>query len=165
MPETPLEIKPLEVKPLAEETPIKSDTGFPPQQETPQDFYNRRIIPVNTATVGRSIKLRNTFCLSGTIDVLTTPVTVATTITETDLYSFKFNRDEWHPKMVLRFSFSGVYSNANGADTFDLKVKMTDSVGATTYSIITSTAGAVTNAGFNGTWTGTIYTIGSSGTI
>lgn len=148
------------------ETPIiKEDFGFAPIQETPQDFYNRRIIPVNTATVGRSIKLRNTFCLSGVVDVLTTPVTVAETTTETDLYSFRFSRDEWHPEMILRFSFSGVYSNTNGVDTFDLKVKMTDSGGATTYSTITSTAAAVTNVGFNGIWTGIIYTIGSSGTI
>lgn len=129
-----------------------------------QTDFNRALIPINTATIGRTVKLRDLFTTSGTVNVLITPVTVTTTITETTLFSFKFNKDEFHPKMALRFTFSGVYSNTNGADTFSLKIKMTNT-SATTYSTITSTAGAVTNADFSGLWGGTIYTVGSSGTI
>ena len=155
---------------MTEVIPIKKEerkVEESPQIEMPVENseFIRALFPPAATLIGRSIKRRDIFVLAGAIDVLTSPVTVATTVTETDLFSFKFNRNEFHNEMVLRLYFSGVYSNTNGADTFDLKVKMTDSVGATTYSTITSTAVAVTNVGFNGSWVGTIYTIGSSGTI
>lgn len=143
--------------------PDKESRLFP--TEIRDEQFTRALIPPFIPLPGRTVKLRDVFIVSGAVDVLSTPVTVAETVTETNLYSFRFFKHEFHSEMVIRFTFSGVYSNTNGADTFDLKVKMTDSVGATTYSAITSTAGAATNVGFNGVWNGTIYTIGTSGTI
>lgn len=132
----------------------KRETTLP---EEPQQSRAVNLMPPNTATVGRSVKLRDLFTLSGCVDVLITAVTVVNTTVETDLWSFKLFPNEWHTKMVVRLSVNGLYTTANASDTLTLKVK----IGSTTLSSIVSTAATVTDAPYTFVFLGTIRSVGS----
>lgn len=118
---------------------------------------NRRLIPIDTPTVGRDLKLSQPFTLSGTVDVLISEVTVANTADESTLWSFLVQPDEWHPKMVIRIHADGIYSTANASDTFTLRVK----IGSSTMVSVVSTAASATNAAWSFIFYGTVRTIGS----
>lgn len=131
-----------------------------------QDFYNRRLLPVNTPNVGRSVKQRNMFCLSGAASVSSTVTTVTASVvstTETNLATFKFLKDEWHPGMLVRLSALGVYTS-DGTRTVTIKVG-TGTAPTTEWNSMVSTAASTTNAPWNLVWTGIVGTIGSSGTL
>lgn len=132
----------------------KRETTLP---EEPQQSRAVNLMPPNTATVGRSVKLRDLFTLSGCVDVLITAVTVVNTTVETDLWSFKLFPNEWHTKMVLRFVTDGIYSTANGSDTFTLKLKL----GSVTMLSIVSSAASVTDADFYISALMTVRAVGS----
>ena len=126
----------------------------------------RRFLPIQVPMVGRSVKLRNVFTLSGALNANSTVVTVTadgSSGNETDLKSFTFLKNEWHVGMVIRISASGVITD-DGTRTCALRIG--SGLAATSeWNSMASTAATVTNAPWNLTWTGIVTTIGSSGTL
>lgn len=73
---------------------------------------NRLLYPINTPLIGRGIKNRDLFTLSGTTTVDATPVTVSTALygaTETNLKTFRIFSNEFHAGMTLRIYVAGVF--------------------------------------------------------
>lgn len=156
-----IDILPIRKEIIEEVKPVQSEAFAIPVEESPF-----RVIPVTTATVGRSVKLRDVFTLSGVVASDSTVVTVTAAGSggnETDLKSFKFFRDEWHVGMVVRISACGVITD-DGTRTCALRIG--SGLAATTeWNSMTSTAATVTNAPWHLTWTGIVTTIGPTGTI
>ena len=144
-----------------EEGPAPDSTGLPPDPKDEQ--FDRALIPPNTATPGRSVKLRNLFSTSGAIASDSTVVTVGTTGTETDLKFFQFFPNEWHVGMCIRIIANGVIID-DGTRTVTLRMR-SGLAPTTEWNSMTSTAATVTNAPWNLVWYGIITTLGSSGTL
>lgn len=150
--------------------PRKKSTGFvlpsPHQEEEGRDGFLRRLIPVGTATPGRSIKLRDLFTLSGIVEcdpTVTTVTASVVTTTETDLASLRFFKDEFHRNIAIRITASGTYTS-DGTRTVTLRIGR--SLAPTTeWNSMVSTAASTTDAPWNLTWTGIVATIGASGTL
>lgn len=145
--------------------PLASE-GSPEQVSKSRDPLFRMVIPTNTPTVGRSVKLRNLFSLSGTVAVSSTPVTVtASTVstTETDLASFRFFKNEFHVGMVIRITALGTYTS-DGTRTVTIRLGQ-GTAPVTEWNSMVSTAASTTNNQWNLTWHGIITAIGSSGTL
>lgn len=139
---------------------------LPSSREDSEEFYARRIIPTSATTVGRSIKLRDVFTISGAIEVNSTVATVSTdshTTTETTLGSFTFFKNEFHPDMLIRLTALGTYTS-DGTRTVTLKVG-SGAAPVTEWNSIASTAASTTNQPWSLTWYGVIKTIGPSGTL
>ena len=160
-----------EVLPLRKEEPKKEkkqeeEFSLLHQEEEGRAALHRRFIPITVSTVGRSIKLRDKFILSGVVASDSTVVSVTadgSSGNETDLKSFKFFANEWHVGMVVRITASGVITD-DGTRTCTLRIG--SGLAATTeWNSMTSTAATVTNAPWHLTWTGIVTTIGSSGTL
>lgn len=140
-----------------------------PVSEPPQDQeseINRRIIPVALSMIGRSVKLRDVFNLSGVVAADATAVTVTavgSSGNETDLKSFRFFVDEWHVGMVVRIYAAGVITD-DGTRTCTLRIG-SGLAPTTEWNSMTSTAATVTNAPWSLTWTGIVNTLGASGTL
>lgn len=138
-------------------------------QSTPndiEDFYNRRLLPIETPNVGRSVKQRDLFTLSGAVSVSSTVTTVTASVvstTETNLATFMFLKDEWHPGMLVRLTARGTYTS-DGTRTVTLKVGA-GTAPTTEWNSMASTAASTTNAPWNLVWTGIVGTIGASGTL
>lgn len=122
----------------------KSDTGS----------ITREVLP------GVGAKERDRFNLSGVINIDTTNTQVAGSAGATNLNSFTFFGNEWHPGMTVRVSVRGVYTTDDASSTVALALRM----GSTTYHTITTTAATVTNAPWIINWVFTVVTLGSSGT-
>jgi len=140
----------------------------PPHQAVEgEDYFNRRLIPVQTATVGRSIKLRDKFTLSGAVASDSTVVTVTaagSSGNQTDLKSFKFFPNEWHVGMVVRITARGVITD-DGTRVCKLSVGSGLAAAHTEWNSMTSTSATVTNSPWHLEWIGVVTTIGSSGTF
>ena len=132
-------------------------------QDTTDFLETKDLFPVNTAMVGRSIKMRDVFNLSGVCAVSSSIVTVANTVTETNLGTFTFNPNEYHTGMVVRISALGTYSGL-GTDTIKILVGV-GGAPVTEWNSMTSTAAVATNQPWNLIWTGIITALGSSGTL
>ena len=149
------------------EIEAKEESVFSPPEKDLDEVLRHRLFPRLTPMTGRQAKLRNDFNLSGVIDVSTTVTSVtgaANGTTETNLYTFTFNPQEWHIGMLVRLTAFGVYSTANATDTVTLRVGL-GTAPTTEINSIVSTGASVTNVPWNLTWIGIITAIGSSGTI
>ena len=138
----------------------------PHQDDEGRDPLYRKLIPRQTATVGRSIKLRDQFTLAGSVYTTATPVTVTASVvstTETSLASFKFFNHEFHVGMVIRITAIGTYTS-DGTRTVQLKVGL-GSAPVAEWNSMTSTAASTTNAPWNMVWYGVIVAIGTAGTL
>lgn len=154
------ETKPQEQQKTKQETPPLFST-----LPDPEEGINRRLIPVSTSAVGRSVKLRDSFVLSGVLKTKTSSTTVSNTTTETILDSISLFKNELHEGMVIRLSGQGVYTTANGADTVFIRFGPGTTIVTSAINNMTSTAGVVGGAPWSFTWQGTVRSIGSSGTI
>jgi len=151
-------------------SPIAGSPVEPLESIYPSDIANdpvfRRLIPPATTLVGRSVKLRNLFTLSGVVKSSSTPVTVVgSTVgtTETDLNSFRFFKDEFHVGMIIRISALGTYTS-DGTRTMTLRVGL-GTAPVTEWNSAISTAASTTDAPWNLVWYGIITSIGSAGTL
>ena len=117
------------------------------------------LYPIETAQVGRSIKRRDRFNLSGVVNVSTTNTSVAGSEGATNLNSFTFFGNEWHVGMTVRVMARGVYTTDDATATVALALRM----GSTTYNTITTTGATVTNAPWVIDWVFTVVTLGGSG--
>lgn len=155
---------------MADIIPLKKEA--PPEPPTPstptpqQDPFIRALIPPLTPTVGRSVKLRDKFTLSGSVACDSTVVTVTangSSGAETDLKSFKFFPNEWHVGMGIRIVANGVITD-DGATTCTLRIG--SGLAATSeWNSAASTAATVTNSPWNLEWYGIVTTLGATGTI
>lgn len=151
--------------PIREEkkTPVVPDDWIVPGET---ETLHRRLIPPRIATIGRSVKLRDFFTVSGTVVSDSSVVTVTASDSsgnETDLKSFRFFPKEWHVGMCVRITAIGVITD-DGTRTCTLRIG--SGLAATTeWNSMTSTAATVTNAPWNLTWFGVVTTIGPSGTL
>ena len=142
----------------------KSDVGL--AESTDEVLTVQDLIPVEVATVGRSIKLRDDFVLSGAIASDSTVVTVTaagSSGAQTDLKSFRFFPNEWHVGMVVRITATGVITD-DGTRTCALRIG-TGLAPTTEWNSMTSTAATVTDAPWHLVWIGIVTTIGTSGTL
>lgn len=144
-----------------------------PQQKKPQEFIpntednSLRVIPVGISTLGRSVKLRDVFTLSGVVASDSTVVTVTaagSSGNQTDLKSFKFFPDEWHVGMCVRISASGVITD-DGTRVCKLSLGSGLAAAHTEWNSMTSTSATITNSPWHLQWTGIITTLGASGTL
>ena len=157
---------PEEQKPLKEARDPFSEQVLPPFLEPERDALYRRMVPVETATPGRSIKLRDLFTLGGTLVADATGVTVTASVvstTETDLKSFRFFKDEFYRGMLIKITAFGTYTS-DGTRTVTLKIG--NGLAPTTeWNSAVSTAASTTDAPWHIEWYGIIGTIGASGTV
>lgn len=165
--ETKEEIIPIREE-VSRETQSQDTEQFvePHQLEEGRDILYRRLLPPNTATVGRSVKLRDKFTISGAVvsDSTVVSVTAAgSSGNQTDLKSFKFFPNEWHPNMMVRVTARGIYTS-DGTRTATLRIG-SGLAPTTEWNSMTSTAASTTNAPWELTWIGIVTTIGSSGTL
>lgn len=133
-------------------------------QEQPVDVS--RFLPIQIPMIGRSVKLRDVFTLSGVLNANSTVVTVTaagSSGAQTDLKSFTLFKDEWHVGMVIRITATGVITD-DGTRTCTLRIG-TGLAPTTEWNSMTSTAATVTNAPWHLTWIGIVTTIGASGTL
>jgi hypothetical protein len=124
------------------------------------------LFPVNTPMVGRQVKLRDLFTLSGTVSVSSTTTTVSTdshTTTETNLATFGFLPDEFHVGMAVRITAIGTYTS-DGTRTVTVRVG-NGTAPTTEWNSMASTAAITTNAPWHLQWTGIIATLGALGTL
>ena len=129
--------------------------------------FNRRLIPIRTATVGRSVKLRDLFTLSGAVASDSTVVTVTaagSSGAQTDLKSFMFFPNEWHVGMLVRITALGVITD-DGTRVCKLSLGSGLAASHTEWNSMTSTSATVTNSPWSLTWYGIVTTIGASGTL
>lgn len=138
-----------------------SDIALTP--ESPTDVVNRRLVPVNTATVGRSIKLRDLDTISGTLVADSTPVSVtAVSNSEADLKSFTFFPNELHKGLCIRITARGTWI---APDIKQLVIRIGSGLAPVTeWQRMTATGGTST-AGWSLVWIGIVATIGTSGTL
>lgn len=94
-------------------------------------------------------------------DEQTTSTTVASTTTETTIFTMALPANGTAVGDTYRINLGGYYSTANGTDTFTLRYK----IGATTILSMTSDASNVTNAPFHAEIFATVRSIGASGSI
>jgi len=142
----------------------KSEPGR--QQDADEVLTFQDLIPVEIATVGRSIKLRDDFVLSGAVASDSTVVTVTAAGSagaQTDFKSFRFFPNEWHMGMVVRITATGVITD-DGTRTCAIRIG-SGLAPTTEWNSMTSTAATVTNAPWHLVWIGIVTTIGSSGTL
>ena len=129
-------------------------------------FLKRKLIPIDTTSVGRSVKFRELFTLSGAVASDSTVVTVTaagSSGAQTDLKSFRFFPNEWHVGMCVRITASGVITD-DGTRVVALRIG--SGLAATTeWNSMTSSSATVTDSPWHLTWTGIVTTIGSSGTL
>src|SRR3990167_2924468 len=154
----------------------KQNTGASPSIEESVDSFQqerdgltsllRRLVPVLTTFVGRSVKLRDLFTISGAVASNSTVVTVTAADggTITDLKSFVFFPNEWHVGMCVRITARGVYTS-DGTRVAKLTIGSGLAASHTEWNSMTSTAAATTAAQWNLEWIGIITTLGSSGTL
>lgn len=152
--------------PIREEKPIPetSVSEMPTRAEDSQ--FTRALIPPNIALVGRSVKLRNLFSVSGAVASDSTVVTVTAAGSagaQTDLKSFRFLQNEWHVGMCVRIIANGVITDS-GVPTCALRIG-SGLAPTTEWNSIVSTAATVTNAPWNLEWYGIVTTLGASGTL
>lgn len=155
------------VLPIKEEakvdTPAEPVAGL--TQSEIDSSINRRLIPVNLITVGRSVKLRDVFVVSGAVAVSTTVTTVtASTVstTETNLATFTFLKNEWHVGMVVKITAFGTFT---GTAVPSATWRIGGGTAPTTeWNSMVATQN-VTNAPWDLTWYGIIKTVGASGTL
>lgn len=158
-----------EIIPIREEKVAeKQDTGKQDVQQNvlEDNQFTRALVPPNTATIGRSVKLRNLFTLSGVVASNSTVVTVTaagSSGNETDLKSFTFFQNEWHVGMCVRVTANGVITD-DGTRTCTLRIG-TGLAPTTEWNSMTSTAATVTDAPWHLTWQGIVTTLGASGTL
>lgn len=146
-----------------ETTPNDSSQEFV-IEESPEDF--KRFVPIQIPMVGRSLKLRDVFTLSGVVEADSTVVTVTAAGggAITDLKSFMVFKDEWHVGMVIRITARGVITD-DGTRVCKLSIGSGLAASHTEWNSMTSTAATVTNAPWHLEWIGIVTTIGSSGTL
>lgn len=149
-------------------TPSFSEpTDSPPQVDEGRDLFYRRLIPPETSTVGRSLKLRDLFTLAGTVVSDPTVVTVTaagSSGNQTDLKSFKLFPNEWHVGMLVRITATGVITD-DGTRVCKLSLGSGLAASHTEWNSMTSTAATVTNAPWHLVWYGIVTTLGASGTL
>lgn len=152
--------------PINNQQPEK-ESSPPFSQPEDEALTLQDLIPVEIATVGRSIKLRDDFVLSGAVASDPTVVTVTAAGSSgaiTDLKSFKFFPNEWHVGMVVRITATGVITD-DGTRVCKLSLGSGLAAAHTEWNSMTSTAATVTNAPWHLTWLGVVTTIGSAGTL
>src|SRR3990167_126363 len=125
-----------EVIPIKKEVAEEKKTESSELKQATESELLRALIPINTATTGRPVKLRDLFNISGSVASDSTVVTV----TATGIVTCDATRT-----VVLRIG-SGL------APT-------------TEWNSMTNVAGALTDAPWNLTWIGIVTTLGASGTI
>lgn len=144
----------------------KAEDDIPESQPTTEYEINRRIIPTSVSTVGRSVKLRDLFSISGAVASEATVVSVTaagSSGNETDLKSFRFYGYEFHVGMLIRITAIGVYTS-DGTRVVALRIG--NGLAPTTeWNSMTSTAASTTNAPWHLTWYGIVASLGTSGTI
>ncbi len=151
--------------------PIQEETVLPPSEVTHSEEeevtpLNRRMIPPFTATVGRSIKLRDTFTLSGVVKTSSTVTTVSTDThgsTQTDLAWFSFDKMEFHVGMMIRITAMGTITS-DGTRTVTLRMGE-GRANTTAWNTRVSTAAVANDQPWSIVWYGLVKTIGSAGTI
>ena len=133
----------------------------------PTEDNSMRVVPVQIATLGRSVKLRDVFTLSGALASDSTVVTVTaagSSGAQTDLKSFKFFPNEWHIGMCVRISASGVITD-DGTRVCKLSLGSGLAAAHTEWNSMTSTSATVTNSPWHLQWIGIVTTLGASGTL
>lgn len=143
-----------------EEEPFRED------REALDEFFNRRLHPINVPLVRRSVKLRDAFTLSGAVETSATVVEVSTDTngtTETTLQSFRFLPGELYPGLLVRVTATGTYTS-DATRTVTVRVG-SGTAPTTEWNSMTSTAAAATDTPWNLVWYGLVATIGSSGTL
>lgn len=93
-------------------------------------------------------------------DTMTADVTVANTLTETEIHSSAIAIGEMKAGSMYRLQLFGKFSTANAADSFDMRFKM----GGTTLLTATLTPKSATDDHFTAELNITIRTIGAGGT-
>lgn len=92
---------------------------------------------------------------------ITSDTTVNNTITETTVYTESISANDLHVGQMVTVRVNGIYSTANGTDTFTLRFKF----GGTEVDSFTSTAANVTDGPFEIEFVGTIRSVGGTGSI
>ena len=159
---------------MDETIPIKKEDKPEDTQPKKVDFFEdekpeeiRRFLPIQIPMVGRSVKLRNVFTISGAVIADSTVVTVTaagSSGNQTDLKSFILLKDEWHVGMTIRVTATGVITD-DGTRVCKLSLGNGLAAAHTEWNSMTSTAATVTNAPWHLTWIGIVTSIGASGTL
>ena len=155
-----------EVIPIKKEVAEEKKTESSELKQATESELLRALIPINTATTGRSVKLRDLFNISGSVASDSTVVTVTANGSagaQTDLKSFKFFPNEWHVGMCVRITATGIVT-CDATRTVVLRIG-SGLAPTTEWNSMTNVAGALTDAPWNLTWIGIVTTLGASGTI
>ncbi len=148
------------------QTEASTPTEIGSSSEVVGNQFTRSLIPPNTATLGRSVKLRDVFSVSGAVASDSSVVTITangSSGNEKDLKSFKFFPNEWHVGMCVRITATGIIT-CDATRTVVLRIG--SGLAATTeWNSMTNVAGALTNAPWNLVWYGVVTTLGASGTL
>jgi len=131
-----------------------------PRENTEESIPLFRLMPPATPVVGRPIKLRDIFTISGTLKSEGSVVTVAGNVSETTLKSFQFLINEWYIGTTVRVHAAGVYTTDDASSNVAIKLK----VGSTTYHTVTTSAGTTTSAPWCLDWTFIVTALGATGT-
>ena len=153
--------EPAPVEDLNVDVPFQREVG-----EFVNETLNRRLYPINVPLVGRSVKLKDDFVLSGLVAASATVTTVSTDVngaTQTNLATFTFLPDEIHFGMLIRITALGTYT-ADATRTVTVRVGAGNAP-TTEWNSMVSTAAAVTTQPWHLIWTGIVSAIGSSGTV
>src|SRR3990167_9449266 len=97
------------------ENDFRSNDSVFDERKSSEETINRKLIPISVSTVGRSIKLRDLFTLSGCIKTDVATVTVSADSSSgaiTDLKSFKFFQDEFHPGLLIKITALGTITRS-----------------------------------------------------
>lgn len=91
-----------------------------------------------------------------------TTTTVSNTTNETTIYLYNFLSNELHSEERIVARIDGIYSASTNTDAFTVRFKIN---GVTHHSITRTAKGSVSEVGFESTYSGTIRSIGASGTF
>lgn len=145
----------IKLKEIKEESKEKEVLPENPEVQL-NEFYNRKLSPIDLGIVNRSAKLNKRFIVNGSFskmgsDAATTPIgsssittIVSNNANEADLGYVNFDANELRKFMFIRLTANGVFGTVNGVDTVALAVNMIDSAGTTVYHTLTSAAALVT---------------------
>lgn len=148
-------------------TATPPDQGFQPDMDQfANDAINRRLYPIGVPLVGRSIKSKDVFVISGLVAASATVTSISTdvnTTTETNLATFTFLPDELHKGILIRITAIGTYTS-DGTRIPTIRVG-SGTAPTTEWNSMVATAASTTNQPWNLEWTGIVSGIGSSGTL
>jgi len=117
------------------------------------------VASTSSAGVRKGNRLDDNVLLSGVVKSDYTVVTVANTVTQTNLNYYTVPASTLAANRAIRVTAAGIYSTANASDT----VSLVFGVGGVTWHTITSTAASVTNAQWAVSWIVIVKTLGASG--